>query len=194
MNYNFENITKLLLVVDINNGFVNQGPMHDKFIRHIIPESVKLVKHFLEKGYAVGYVKEWHSKRSVEFNDFPVHCERGTYEAQMVDELLEFEGKVIVFKKNATSGIFAKGFIKMLSQMKNLKEIVIIGCCTDICVMNIAIPLKSYFDEHNRVVKIIIPKNAVETYDSAAHPREEYNEIAFKLMAQLGIKLVETYL
>lgn len=112
----------------------------------------------------------------------------------MVDELREFENQVIVFEKNSTSAMFAQGFMKMLNEMEDLQEVVIIGCCTDICVINLAIPLQNFFDEHNRIVKIIIPKNAVETYDSPTHPREEYNEIAFKLMSQTGIKLVETYI
>ena len=89
--------------------------------------------------------------------------------------------------------MFADGFIEMLSQMENIKEIVIIGCCTDICVLNLAIPLQNYFDEKNREVTIIVPKNAVETYDAPNHPRDEYNEIAFKLLVQAGIKVVNNY-
>ena len=193
MNQNIQNARKLLLVVDLNNGFAKQGQMADPFIQHIVPESVRLVKYFLKKGYIVGYIKDWHNEQSVEFRRYPEHCKGGTYEAQMVDELLEFESEVIVFKKNSTSAMFAEGFMKMLSQMKNLEEVVIIGCCTDICVINLAIPLQNYFDEHNRVVNIIIPKNAVETYNSPTHPREEYNEIAFKLLTQTGITLVEKY-
>ena len=45
--------------------------------------------------------------------------------------------------------------------------------------------------EKDKDIKITIPKNAVETYDAPHHKREEYNEIAFKLMAQAGINLVE---
>ena len=33
-------------------------------------------------------------------------------------------------------------------------------------------------------------KNAVETYDAPNHNRKEYNEIAFKIMEQNGIKLI----
>lgn len=193
MNANVKNVKKLLLVVDLNNGFTKQGAMADPFIQHIVPESRRLVKHFLKKGYMVGYIKDWHDEQSVEFKRYPGHCKGGTYEAQMVDELLEFESEVVVFKKNSTSAMFAEGFMEMLSKMEQLEEVVIIGCCTDVCVINLAIPLQNYFDEHNRCVKIIIPKNAVETYNSPTHPREEYNEIAFKLLIQTGITLVEKY-
>ena len=42
----------------------------------------------------------------------------------------------------------------------------------------------------DRNVKIIIYKDMVETYDSPTHNRDEYNEMAFKLMGQAGIEIV----
>ena len=59
--------------------------------------------------------------------------------------------------------------------------------------MNLAIPLQNYFDETDKRVDIIIPTNAVDTYDSFNHNKNEYNEMAFKLMEQAGIKLVRRY-
>lgn len=194
MKNNIKTAKKLIIFVDIDNGFTKEGNMADKYIQHIIPESKKLLEHFLKMGYAAAFVEDWHDKNSVEFLRYLVHCKGGTYEAQMVDELLPFESKVLVFHKNATCAMFAPGFMEMLAQMECLKEIVIVGCCTDFCVMHLAIPLQCYFDEHNRVVKIIIPKNAVETFDAPNHPRDEYNEMAFKLMAQMGIEIVDSYM
>ena len=37
--------------------------------------------------------------------------------------------------------------------------------------------------------KIVIPKNAVETYNAPNHMRDEYNEMALKLMKQAGGKI-----
>lgn len=88
--------------------------------------------------------------------------------------------------------MYAPNFIEDIEKMKNLDEIIIIGCCTDICILNLAIPLQNYFDQKDLNVKITVPKNAVETYDAPNHSREEYNNIAFKLMNQAGINLVET--
>lgn len=193
MKQNLRETKRLLIVVDLVNGFVREGSMADKHIERIIPESEKLVKKFLERGDIVVYVKEWHNENCTEFKKFPKHCVSGTSEAKMVEELLKFESEVMVFKKNSTSAMFARGFIQMLSQMENLEEVVIIGCCTDICALNLAIPMQNYFDEKNKEVTIIVPKNAVETYDSPNHPRDEYNEIAFKLLAQAGVKVVNNY-
>jgi len=49
---------------------------------------------------------------------------------------------------------------------------------------------KNYFNQENKNIEIIVPKNAVETFNSDAHNRDEYNEIAFKLLVQAGIKLI----
>ena len=174
---------KLLIVVDMVNGFAKKGNMADPNIQHITPECERLVKEFLEKGYQVIYITDCHKENCNEFLKFPVHCVEGTDEAEMVDAL----------KKNSTSAMFAPGFMDIINQMTDLEEVVIIGCCTDICVQNLAIPLANYFDEVDRPVRISVPMNAVETYNAPYHPKDEYNEMAFKFMKQTGINIVERY-
>ena len=87
--------------------------------------------------------------------------------------------------------MYANGFISDLEKMKKLKEVIITGCCTDICVLNLAIPLVNYFDQNNRDVNVCVVKNAVETYNAPYHNREEYNEMALKLMKQAGVNIRE---
>ena len=95
-----------------------------------------------------------------------------------------------LIRKNSTSGFVTEEFQKYLKENeKNLEEIIITGCCTDICIINFAIPLKNYINEHNLNISVVVPKNAVETYDAPNHNREEYNEMSFKLMEQSGIKI-----
>ena len=85
--------------------------------------------------------------------------------------------------------MFAEGFINDLEKMKKLREVIITGCCTDICVLNLAIPLTNYFDQQDREVDVTVVEDAIETYNSPAHNREEYNEMSLKLMKQAGIKV-----
>ena len=98
-----------------------------------------------------------------------------------------------MIEKNSTSAILVDGLVEEINKMTNLEEVVIVGCCTDICVMNLAIPLQCYFDQHNRDVNIVVPQNAVETYDAPNHNAEEWNGMAYKFMEQAGIKLVKKY-
>ncbi len=185
-------ITKLLINVDMVNGFVKEGAMADSYIQHIVPEQIKLMKKMKEEQEAIAIIKDTHKENCREFNRFPAHCVEGTKEADLIEELKEFEKENnLVYQKNSTSTIYAPNFIEDINKMKNLKEVIIVGCCTDICILNLAIPMQNYFDQKDLDIKITIPKNAVETYEGPEHKREEYNTIAFKLMKQAGINLVE---
>ena len=55
--------------------------------------------------------------------------------------------------------------------------------------MNFALPLKNYINEKDLNIKVTIYKACVETYDLPIHNREEYNEMAFKIMKQNGIEI-----
>ena len=193
MKTNLENAKKVLVVVDLVKGFVTEGNMADPKIQTIIPESEKMVKRFIQNDNPVVFIKDCHDKNAAEFNRFPEHCVKGTREAEMVDELMPYENEAVVFEKNSTSAIFADTFLGFVNQLQNVEEVVIIGCCTDICVMNLAIPLQNYFDEKDRNVIIIVPKNATETYDAPIHPKDEYNDMAYKFMSQAGINVVNNY-
>ena len=169
-----EEIRELLVVVDMVNGFVREGVMSDKYIERIIPGHLELFKDFQEPGKQIAFIKDTHKEGCNEFNRYPVHCIEGTSESELVSEFIPYEESALVYKKNSTSTIFAPNFMTDLEQMKKLREVIITGCCTDICVINLA-----------------IPKDLVETYDSPTHKRNEYNEMAFRLMENTGIKLVK---
>jgi len=188
-----EELKKLLIIVDMVNGFVREGNMSDPYIAHIIPEQLKLINNIINEEQEIAFIKDAHTLKSNEFKRYPKHCVIGTSEAELVDELKPFEKNYQTYLKNSTSAIFAPNFIRDIERMKNLKEVIITGCCTDICIMNLAIPLQNYFDEFNKCTDIIIPKNAVETFDNPSHNRNDYNDMAFKLCKQSGIKVLEKY-
>lgn len=195
MKEELKKVKELLIVVDMVNGFVREGALADTKIANIIPEQVRLIEQFLNNNQAVMFIKDCHEIDSVEFNTFPPHCIKGTEEAQLVDELRKYEGlnNTISIEKNSTSAIFAPGFLKNINYMENLETLVGVGCESDICVPNLLIPLKNYFNQNNRNINIIVPENAVDTFDSDFHNREEYQSMAFKLMEQSGIQLVKKY-
>lgn len=189
-----ENVKKLLIVVDMINGFVREGAMASQNVEHIVGEVERLVKEFTEDDdKQVAFVKDTHDEDAREFKRYPKHCVRGTSEAENIDELKKYEHMALVHEKNSTSAIFPQELLDSIEKMKNLEEVVIVGCCTDICVINLAIPLQNYFDQVNRDIQITVPKNAVETYDAPGHDAKEWNDMAFRFMDQAGIKLVKKY-
>lgn len=180
---------KCLIIVDMVNGFVHDGALADPHIGHITNEIKRLAEAFIAKGDKIIAFKDCHSHDSAEFQFFPPHCVKHTHESEMVDQLKKLENKMQVFHKNSTSGFVVPGFQESI---KGCNEIIIVGCCTDICILNLAIPLKNYFNEHNQNVRIIVPQNAVETYHiKDVHERDEWNAMAFKLMKQAGVEVVD---
>lgn len=193
MKENLEIIKSGLIVVDMVNGFINEGKMADPYIKNIIDENVKLIDSFLENNYPIIAFRDCHEKGAAEFKSFPEHCLKGTNESEPVNEIKIYEDRIKVFLKNSTNGIYANGFIEYINSLKEVNEFVVTGCCTDICVMQLATSLKTYFNAVNKNINIVVPMNAVETYDSNIHRRSEYNIKAFDLMNQAGIKIVNEY-
>ena len=186
-----KNYKKVLYVLDMVKGFVTEGVMHDEYIGHTVEEQIKLIKKFKKENQGIALVGEGHTKDCVEFETFPEHCVLGTSEADFVEGISEFEEDAKVYRKNSTSALFAPGLMDDINNMKDLEEIVVCGCCTDICVLNFVIPLKNYFNQINKNVKIFVVESATETYGAPSHNREEYNEMAYKLMKQSGIEVVK---
>jgi nicotinamidase-related amidase len=180
---------KGLIIVDMINGFINEGVLADPYIDGITDEIVRLATAYITNGDKVIAFKDCHTNDSTEFESFPPHCVKGTSEAEMVDPLKKLESKMEVFEKNSTSGFMVPGFLEAI---KGLDDIVITGCCTDICVMNLAIPLKNYFNQRNEKVTLTVPETAVETYNiPTVHERDEWNQMAFRFMKQAGIEIVK---
>lgn len=181
-----------LIVVDMVNGFVNEGVLHDKNIRKIVPRQLELLEEAEKKGSLIILVKDTHNKNATEFKRFgnTTHCIQGTSEAELIDELKPFEQKdnVITVEKNSTSLMESPQFREIVRQAENLKEVNFVGCCTDICVFNGAMGLANYYDEWNRDVTINVHEDAIATYSE--EDREEYVQSAKLLMKQQGINLV----
>ena len=187
---NLSEVKELLVVVDVINGFIYEGNMKDDYISHIIPGIKALVEsHISDSNSEVFYVRDSHSEDSKEFKKFPLHCLRGTNESEMVDELKEYEDRVRTYFKNSTSAIFAKGLLEDIKKMRELKKVVVVGCCSDICIINFALPLINYFDENDLDIDVVVREDLIETYNSINHNREEYNNIAKLLLTQAGVNV-----
>lgn len=182
-----------LIVVDMVNGFVREGVLHDEEIAKVIPRQIELIKESINDGKLIVFIKDTHTKDSVEFERFgnTEHCLQYTSEAELVDELKEFEDSphAISIEKNSTSFMEADAFRELMENFKDLDEFDIVGCCTDICVVNGSIGLANYLDERNRKHTIRVHEDAIATYGEAS--RGDYVKAAKLLMEQQGIQLVK---
>ena len=183
----------MLIVVDMVNGFVREGVLHDEKIADVIPRQIELIKEAKARGDLIVFIKDTHDEDAVEFKRFgnTKHCVRGTSEANLVDELLPFENDedTISIEKNSTSYMEAPEFRNLIAGLTNLERVDVVGCCTDICDFNGTMGLANYLDQNNRDVDLRIHTDAVATY--AQDARQNYVEAANLLMEQQGIQLVK---
>lgn len=189
---NLEEVNSAIFVIDMNNGFCEEGALADPTIKRIVPNIRKIIMDGLKRKSALFFVNDKHTKDSVEIKRYAGHCITPR-EQKTIKELSIFEEYADrVFYKNSTCALFAPGMMEMLLQMKNLKRIVITGCCTDICIMNFAVALRNFMDEWNVDVDIVVPINAVETFHIPnVHEREEANQFGYRVMESNGIRLVK---
>ncbi len=183
----------MLIVVDMVKGFTDEGILHDKAIKKIIVRQKEIIEESQRKGHLIVFIKDTHDKNSTELKRFGNvgHCMKGTNEAELTEELKEYEdmNNTIIIEKNSTSFMEAPQFRKVMKQVQNIQDINIIGCCSDICVINGAMGLANYCDQWNREVEIKIHEDAIATFDE--ENRQDYTNAAKLLGKQQGIQYVK---
>lgn len=176
-----------LFIVDINNGFAKGGALYSPRIENLINPIVNFTKSVSKDIRSIIAFTDYHTKKSIELLSYPTHCIEDTIECEIVDELKSIDNIKIV-KKNSTNGFFALDNL----DFDNTDNIIIVGDCTDICIYQLAITLKSYFNQNNINKHIIVPINLVDTYNiDNVHPAELLNIVFLNSMIQNGIKVVK---
>ncbi|WP_300941330.1 cysteine hydrolase family protein [uncultured Dubosiella sp.] len=177
----------IVFVVDMTNGFVKEGALSDPAIAQIVPDIKRLIQR-----YDNLFICDAHTKDAREFQAYPAHCLKGSSESQVISELEKFAKDVI--EKNSTNTFMAPAFQERLDAlMETYRDLVITGCCTDLCVLQFALSLQSYLnqkDDHDHRVVVFEP--CVDTYDvPQIHEKAFWNEWALANMEANGICVVK---
>ena len=167
-----------LLVVDMLVGFMEAG--HNLYCgddaRAIIPNVQRLIEREKANGSEGFFICDNHDPDDLEFQTFPVHCVRGTEEANVIPELAGYSGEIV--PKRRYSAFFETDLEVKLRALKP-EKLIVCGVCTDICVMHTAA------DARNRDYIVEVPTDCVATFDPEAH------RYALRHMERiLGAKLV----
>lgn len=178
-----------LVIVDMINGFARSGALMSKRVEDLIPEIVSLSLRCDELGITKLAFADNHTGISPEFEAYPVHCLKDTSEAQMVDEIKNVGGYKLI-PKNSTNGFLEEEFQNWLEQNSGINTFIVTGDCTDICVQQFAVTLKTWFNKQNKNSRIIVPVNAVDTYDLDLHNGDLTNIMALYNMHINGIEIV----
>ena len=169
-NKNYKSIQKselnnpVVFVVDMIKGFVNIGPLHDEAIGNV-EKNIENLLTCLECNNV--FACDSHPPKTREFNSFPAHCVIGSEESEIVDSLKP-------------------------SDLKYYRDIIVTGCCTDLCVLHFVLSLNTWFNEHNmNEYRIIVVENCTETYHiPEIHEATFFNDVAFRMMEMNGIQVV----
>ena len=182
----------LLVTVDMINGFIREGALASSRIENIVPKTVELNSK-LTSAKKIFFVDE-HEKGCLEFNTFPEHCLKGTFESEIISELKPFSSQKesLVIPKNSVNGFMTKNFINYFeNNIDSFKNIIVCGCCSDICITNFCLNIRTALNQLNKNINVKVVVNAIDTYDAPNHIADEVNEIALYIMMTSGVELIE---
>ncbi|MDF2758596.1 MAG: isochorismatase family protein [Thermomicrobiales bacterium] len=166
------------------------------------------VADLFQRAHALGVrhfvlTQDTHHPETPEFEAWPVHCVRGTEEAETVPELkaLPFADLLTVIEKNSLHPALGTEFDPWLDAHPSLRTAIVVGNCTDLCVYQLAMHLRVRHNARNVPgVSVIVPANAVDTYDlpvetataigAFPHPGDFFHQVFLYHMALNGIQVV----
>lgn len=182
----------VIMFVDMIKGFYNIGPLSNEKVKNVIGPITELNNKTID--YKKIFFIDSHNEDSIEFSSYPRHCVKGTDESELIDELLNSEAienkNTSIIKKNSINGFHCDELSKLFLDDK-IKNFIVTGVCTDICVKNFVMSLLTYFNEKNLERKIIVPKNMVETFDADFHNRDFWNLTSLFEMKSNGVQIVK---
>lgn len=214
-----------LVVVDVIHGFctVGAGSMapaeHDSKIHAMVQETDRIARQFAQRKRPILAFLDSHEPGKAEF-PYPLHCERGSGEDELMPEIAWLEDSVdaTLIRKDCIDGFvggieasYAGGahgqsHNKVVDWINShrLQGVVVVGICTDVCVMDFVLTLLS---ARNHALTptlddIVVYEPATATYDlpigkaqelglpaTAAHPQAETHHMGLYFMASRGALL-----
>lgn len=172
------------VVVDMIQGFINEGPLSDPHINRITPTIIELIKN--QNKEDVLFVIDSHEEDAIEFQAFPPHCLKESFQSQIIDDLKPYVNHVVY--KNSTNAFHCIE----TTTYQPYDNIVLVGCCSDICILHYALCLKTYFNQMNLDKQVIVIEDATATFTAPHHHAVEFHEMAMTLMRQTGISVLES--
>lgn len=207
-----------LVIVDEVNGFCTVGagplapPAPNPQISTMVAETDRLARAFLKRGLPVLAFLDTHEPGKPE-PPYPPHCERGTGQEELVPELkwLETAPGVTLVRKDCINGfvgaIRPDGSNAVLDWIarERLEQVLVVGICTDICVMDFVLTLLSARNHGLAppLQEVLVYERGCATYDlpretaerlgyggAAAHPQGPTHHMGLYFMASRGARIV----
>ena len=83
---------KLLVIVDMVNGFVKEGALAAPSIMRIVPRQIHLLDEALvNDDMGIVFIRDNHNEDAIEFKTYGPHCINDTFETELISELKKYE-------------------------------------------------------------------------------------------------------
>ena len=183
-----------LVVVDMVNGFAKQGALSSPRVGEMAAPIAQLALACRQGGIPVVAFADTHTPDSLELESYPPHCLKGTEEARLVPELeavaaADAPGGFTRIDKNSTNGFVEPMFDVWRRENPSVSTYVVVGDCTDICILQFALTAKAFANTRNRPLRVLVPAALVDTFDGPGHPAELANAAALYSLRANGVEL-----
>jgi nicotinamidase-related amidase len=110
--------------------------------------------------------QDCHTSTAEEFHAYAPHAVCGTSEAEAVDEIkaLLFYDQMTIFEKNSINPAQNTGLNEWIQAHPEVKTFVVVGDCTDLCIYQTAMHLRTFANSKDLDWRILVPANCVDTY------------------------------
>jgi nicotinamidase-related amidase len=207
-----------LVIVDEVNGFCTVGcgplapPVPNEQVSRMVRETEALARQFAEQGWPILAFLDTHEPGKPE-PPYPPHCERGTGQENLVPELEWLGGSehATLIRKDCINGFVGaieesgRNLLVDWITGNRLKAVLVVGICTDICVMDFVLTLLSARNHGmtGALEHIVVYEPGCATYDlplevardiglpdTAAHAQDVAHHMGLYFMASRGAVLV----
>ena len=208
-----------LVIVDEVNGFATVGagylapPVENPQVTRMVDETDRLARAFTAGKRPILAFLDTHVPGKAE-PPYPPHCEAGTGQENLVPQLawLENDKHSTLVRKDCINGFVGsigpdgRNRVVDWTNANKLEEILVVGICTDICVMDFVLTLLSArnHDMIPSLKEIRVYEAGCSTYDlpravaeklglpsTAGHPQDAAHYMGLYFMASRGAKLVD---
>lgn len=168
---------RILVVVDMQNDFIKGAlaAVEPSYRSHgnIVENVVHRVKDAVANGFPVFFTRDTHDENYLltqEGKNLPIsHCIHNTSGWDIIPELTEFAQINEVFDKptfgSTTLANYISEVARDLSSTDKELEVMLIGVCTDICVVSNALLIKAFCPE----VKVLVDAKCCAGTSTEAH-------------------------